>query len=124
MMRSRPFTAGLVLCALLGLLDVLFAFDVSDDAPPIPVLVIGAAVGLLTLAGVRLAWRDPRRGTTAIAVSRTLSALLGIPVFLVEDAPDWAPGIVTVSIVLTVIGLGLLFKAKRELALAGFEPAA
>ena len=124
MHHSRPFTAGLLICTLLGLLDILFAFDVSDDAPPIPVLVVGAVLGIITLVGVRLAWRDTRRGTRAIAASRVLSALMGVPAFFVDDAPDWAPAAVTVAIVLTVIGLGLLLTAKRALTSSRLEPAA
>ena len=122
MHRSRPFTAGLLFCALLGLLDVLLAFDVSDDAPPIPVLVVGAVLGIITLVGVRLTWRDARRGTTVTAVSRVLSALMGVPAFFVDDAPDWAPAAVSVAMVLTVVSLGLLFTARREMASSGFEP--
>jgi hypothetical protein len=113
--RSRIFTAGLVICALLGLADVLLALDVgSDDAPPVAVLIIGAVLGLITLFGVRLAWRDTDRGVTAIVVSRVLSALSGVPAFFVDDAPDWAPAAVALSIVLTLVGVGLLFRGRRE----------
>ena len=111
--RSRTFIAGLVICALLGLGDVLLAFDVSNDAPPVPVLIIGAVLGLITLYGVRRAWADARRGVTAIVVSRVLSALAGIPAFFVDDAPDWAPAVVAVGIVLTVVAVGLLFSRTR-----------
>jgi hypothetical protein len=111
--RSRTFTAGLVICALLGLADVLFAFDVSDDAPPVPVLITGAVLGLITLYGVRRAWVDPARGVNVIVVSRVLSALAGIPAFFVDDAPDWAPTVVAIFILLTVVGVGLLLSRTR-----------
>lgn len=111
--RSRSFTAGLATCALLAVADVAMAFDVSDDAPPLPVLLSGALLGLLTLYGVRQAWAGAPRGVTVIVVTRVLSALSGVPAFFVDDAPEWAPPVVAVCIVLTVAGVGLVFRGVR-----------
>lgn len=112
--HSRTFTAGLATCALLAVADVAMAFDVSDDAPPLPVLLSGALLGLLTLYGVRQAWAGAPRGVTVIVVTRVLSALSGIPAFFVDDAPEWAPPVVALCIVLTVAGVGLVFRGVRQ----------
>jgi hypothetical protein len=112
--RSRTFTVGLAICALLALADVAMAFDVSDDAPPMPVLISGALLGLITLYGVRRAWTGSRRGLPVIVVSRVLSVLSGVPAFFVDDAPEWAPPVVAVCIVMTVAGLGLVLRGVRQ----------
>jgi hypothetical protein len=114
MTRSRTFTAGLAICALLALADAAMAFDVSDDAPPLPVLVSGALFGLITLYGVQRAWSGAPRGAPAILVSRVLSALSGIPAFFVDDAPEWAPPVVAACIFLTIVGLGLVLRGVRQ----------
>lgn len=124
MTRSPTFTTGLGICALLGAADVLSVAGLgADDGPPVPVLVGGLVLGVITLLGVRQAWRDSRRGTSAIVGSRVLSALLGVPVFFVDDAPDWAPAVVTVAIVLTVVGVGLMLGGARERRLSDEAPA-
>lgn len=112
--RSRTFTAGLGICALLAIADVAMAFDVSDDAPPLPVLLLGALLGLLTLYGVRRAGAGTPRGVPVIVVSRVLSALSGVPAFFVDDAPEWAPPVVAVCILFTVAGLAMVFQGVRQ----------
>jgi hypothetical protein len=113
MTRTRSFTAGLAICALLALADVAMALDVSDDAPPLPVLISGALLGFITLYGVRRAWTGPG-GVSVIAVSRVLSALSAIPAFFVDDAPEWAPPVVAVCLALTIAGLGLVVRGTRQ----------
>ena len=114
MTRSRSFTAGIVICAVLGALDVLGLLGFgADDAPPAAVIIAGAVLGVITLAALRPAWRGNSRGVAAVAGSRVISALLGIPVFFVDDAPEWAPPVVAVSLVLTAVGVGLLYGMRR-----------
>ncbi|HUR24349.1 MAG TPA: hypothetical protein VMZ73_10800 [Acidimicrobiales bacterium] len=114
-MQSRSYRIGLVISALLGAIDVLsIAGAGADDGPPAVVLAIGLVLGLVTLVGVWLAWRGDSRGFVAVVVSRVLSALLGVPAFFADDAPDWAPAAVGVGIVLTAVALWLLYSGRRR----------
>jgi hypothetical protein len=124
MTRSRTLTAGLVICALLGIADILGLAGLgADGAPPAAIVIGGAVLGLITLVGVRLAWRARHGGILAVVVSRLLSALLGIPAFFIDDAPDWARVVVGISTALTLVGVGLVLAARRQqqssVALAG-----
>lgn len=115
MTHTRQFKIGLIICALLGIIDVVSIASVgSDDGPPTAVIVIGLVLGLITLVGVRLAWRGDDKGFTMVVVSRVLSALTGIPAFFADDAPDWAPVAVGIGIVATAVGLGLLYVGRRQ----------
>ena len=114
---SLQYKIGLVLCALLGVFDVLSVAGAgAEDAPPTPVVVLGVILGLITLVGVFLAWRGAKKGFIAVVVSRVLSTLSAVPAFFVEDVPGWVPVAVGIGIVITVIALGLLFSERRQAA--------
>jgi NAD-dependent oxidoreductase involved in siderophore biosynthesis len=85
-----------------------------DDAQPLFVLVLGAALGVVTLAALRPALRQSRRGLFAVVGSRALSSLLGVPVYFAAEAPGWAEVATSVSIVFTVLGVALLVPALRQ----------
>ena len=115
MALSGRLKAGLVICALLGVLDLVGLVGLAaDDAPPGAVLLIGAVLGLATLIGVSRAFAAKSGGLTITVVSRVLSALLGVPAFFAPEAPDWAPPAVAVAIVLTVLAIALIHAGRRE----------
>jgi hypothetical protein len=123
MNRSRAFTIGLGICVLLGLLDVVALAGMgAEGAPPAIVGITGAVLGVITLAAAGLAWRGQRGGVTTVVVSRLLSALLGVPAFFVDEAPDWAQVIVAIAIALTILGVGLLFGAVRQRSFSTARP--
>jgi len=111
----------LIISAFLGAVDIVSVLGAgADPGPPLPVLLIGAVLGIITLIGVSLAWRGKRGGVPTVGVSRVLSALSGVPVFFIGDeAPDWAPPAVAVAIVLTVVALVLLHVGRRKAAVTG-----
>ena len=114
MTRSRNVTVGLMLFALLGVLDVVGVLGAGmEDAPPLPLVIAGFLLGVVTLAGVRMAWRGAPRGMAIAVVSRILSALIGVPVFLVDDAPRWAKVTVAVCIGVTAMAVGLVSSTRR-----------
>lgn len=108
-----PRSIGLILCTLLGLLDVAGVAGIGLPGAPIALVLLGALLGAITLVGAVLAWRERRGGLAAVIVTRVLSALLGIPVFFVDDAPGWARVVVLVALVLTVVALWLIRPAAR-----------
>lgn len=118
MMRSRNMTIGLILSAVLGVIDVVSVAGAgADDGPPAFVLVIGLVLGVVTLVGVAMAWRGNARGVRLVVVSRVLSALSGIPAFFADDAPDWAPPAVGVGIVITIAAVALIYSGQRKTGL-------
>jgi hypothetical protein len=119
MNRTTAVTAGLVICTLLGLLELVGLAGInSKDAPPAAVVISGGALGVITLVGVFLAWQGKRAGVITAVGSRLVSAALGIPVFFTE-APNWARVVVAIAIAATLAAVVLLSGAMRQRSLAG-----
>jgi len=108
----------LIISAVLGVVDIVSVVGAgADDGPPLPVLVIGVVMGIITLVGVSMAWRGRRGGVPTVGVSRVVSALSGVPVFFLGDeVPDLVPPLVAVFIVLTIVALVLIHVGRPEAA--------
>jgi uncharacterized membrane protein (UPF0136 family) len=111
---SRSRTAGLVILALLGLLDIvgLVGFFVSN-APPAWVLLTGGGLGVLTLIGAWLAFAGRSGGLATAITTRAISAILAVGAFVDKTAPDWSKVVVAIAIALTVLGIALTAAGKR-----------
>src|SRR5689334_10147246 len=104
MNRSSAAVTGLIICALLGLLDLIGLAGLGmDPGPPVGIVLGGAALGVVTLGAVVPAWRGSRGGLFTIIASRAISALLSVPVFFVDEAPGWARIATAIAITATVI---------------------
>lgn len=114
MKRSRLLVAGLILGGLLGLVDVIPLPGGDGAQPPFAVVVAGAVLGLITLAGCFLAWRGSRTGAVAVIVSRLLSGLTAVPAFFVEGVAVEARGAAAVGVVLTLACVALVAPALRS----------
>jgi hypothetical protein len=115
MTRSFKYSAGIAICALLALVDVVgLAGAGMDDAPPLLLIVMAAALGVVTLGALRPALHHSRAGLVTVIASRVLSVLLGLPVYFVTGAPAWAQMATTVSIAFTVLAVTLLTPALRH----------
>jgi hypothetical protein len=127
--RPRPLSplnhAGLVVLALLALSDVVGvvlidppAPGAAENGPPAEVLAFALAMGVLTLAGVVLAWVGRWR-TAAIrfaAVTRILSALTAVPAFFVGGVPPVLLASAAVAVLGTVVGVVLVLVRPRRRA--------
>jgi len=108
---------GLILAIILGLADVVLPFVFGDTpegqvGPPPIITYLGVALGVLTLAGVAWYWRRFNKGAMwLIGVTRTISALSGVPAFIFGAAAS-IQVLVAVFIVLTIICLVLLFRRQ------------
>lgn len=110
-------TAGIALCALLALLDIVgLSGFFMHPTPPAAAMISGAVLGVVTFAGVWMARQDRRGAIATVVASRVVSALLGIPVFFADDAPRWAQVVVAIAMALTVVGVALLASpsARRQ----------
>ena len=106
-----------VLAILLALFDVIGAVMYWPYAPlaiNVAILVIAA----LTIAGAVVAWRGAAWGAWLAAVTRVLSIILMIPVFIAPDAPADAvvPTAIQCAITIAAIVLLLVGLAKRPQA--------
>jgi hypothetical protein len=76
---------GLVLAALLGLLDVISLLNptpTGEVGPPLGILVLDSVLGVVTIVAVVLAWRSRSRGMVRLAAgARILSLLSALPAF-------------------------------------------
>lgn len=115
MTRPRTLTTGLAICGVLAAVDVLgLAGAGMEDAPPLFVVILGAVFGVVTLAALRPALAGQAMGVRTVVWSRALSALWGLPVYFVDDAPVWAKVAVGACLALTAVGLALIYAAQRD----------
>ena len=117
---------GLVILTLLSLLDILgpWIFPAPDDpdmAPPGIVEYGSLVCGVLTLIGVFLIWtrRNVRASKWLVIVTRIISALTGVPAFFISGVPGWVIALVAVFIVLTVVGLVLVWNVDQARNIGG-----
>jgi hypothetical protein len=111
---TKAFKAALVVCGLLGVFDLVSLLGAgTDDGPPVFVAVLSTVLGVLTVAVLYWAWSADRRALWAVAVTRTVSALLGVPAFG-ADIPAGIKVLVAAFIVITAIALVPVVGALRR----------
>jgi hypothetical protein len=108
--RTSQITAGVVVLALLGLLDALgpWLFPAPADAPPF-VDALSLVLGIGTLLALAVWWARPGRALMWVAVVlRVLSALLGVAAIASGDLPPVITIITAVTILATIVGIVLV----------------
>jgi hypothetical protein len=115
MNRTPAAVTGLVICVLLGILDIVGLFGAGmEEAPPLGIVLVSGALGLGTVAAALPAWRGSRSGLLVVVATRAVSILLGIPVYFTDEAPSWARVAVTIAIAASLLGIGLLTPTLRQ----------
>jgi hypothetical protein len=105
---------GLALCGLLGTADIvglafIGAAEPGVQGPPTAVIVSSAVMGVITLVALVFTWRSGSRlGSRIIAATRILSALTGVPAFLLDNVPPLGIVIAGGGIVITLVAVWLL----------------
>ncbi len=103
---------GLALSVLLGLLDIAGLSGLgADDGPPAAIALSGGVLGVITIVASVLAQRSGALAT--VIGSRVVSALLGLPVYWADNAPDWAKIVVGAALAVTVVAVALLTVGRR-----------
>jgi hypothetical protein len=101
-------TASAILFAVAGLIDIAFLSAIgSKDAAPLPVIILIALLGAITLAALVPARRGSRPALITAVVLRVASALLAFVSFF-AGAPVWVMISEAIVIVSTVAALVLL----------------
>jgi hypothetical protein len=72
---SRSYRAGLVILGVLSLIDVAGPLLTDGDHPPMSIALIGAALGVLSLAFVHYAWHGVRRAVLPLVVLRLIAGV-------------------------------------------------
>lgn len=115
----RSYRIGLIVLAALSVLDLLGPLLTDGEHPPMSVALIGAALGLASIALILPAWRGSTRAVWGLVGLRVLSALSAVPAFFEPDVPAPAVVVAAVLIVVTAIAAGLVVAGTRQVALAG-----
>lgn len=112
---SRPvsFKAGLIILAVLSVLDLLLPLLSDGEHPPIAVALAASVVGLISLVLIVSAWRGATRAMPVLIVLRMLSALSAVPAFMAPDVPAPTVGTAALVVALTLVGVALVVIGPR-----------
>jgi hypothetical protein len=111
---TRLYRAGLVVLGLLSLVSLASPLITDGQHPPMMIALIDAAVGLIGIILVILAWRGRLAAAIALIVVRLLSALTAVPAFLVPGVPTGPMIAAGFGIGLTVVGAALVLAGLRR----------
>jgi len=99
--------------AILGLVDIgLLGVIGSSIAPPLPVSIFVALLGLVTLLALVPARRHSRPALITAVAARVVSAVLALAAFF-ADAPAWVMTVEGLVIVATIVAIVLLRRQPR-----------
>jgi hypothetical protein len=65
-------------------------------------------LAVIGVAATVPAWRGSRVGVLTVFLARAVSTLLVIPFYVAGDQPEWVRTGLTVGIVVSLVGLGLI----------------
>ncbi len=101
-------TTGLVILAVLSLVDIVDLAVTDGKHPPYTIAVAGAALGFVSLVLVALCWRGLRWAVAPLVVLRSISALSAVPAFVVGGVPAAALALAAVIVALTIVAIVLV----------------
>ena len=111
--------SGLIIAIVLGVADLtspLQGGPGDQPGPPYPILLLDAALGLITIVAAVFAWRTARRAAVRVtAGSRIVSMITALPAFFV-DVPAGVKVLVGGFVLLTVASVVMMLAPRRESA--------
>ncbi|MBX3314353.1 MAG: hypothetical protein KF906_08530 [Actinobacteria bacterium] len=114
---SSGVRTGLVISAVLGLSNIPFLFpwvDWGEEAPPFGLLLVNAAIGMVSVVCVVLAWNTGNRKAIRInAAALILNALMVLP-GLFAEAPPFIRTVSAVMVVATVTAVVLTMRRDQS----------
>ncbi|WP_433159693.1 hypothetical protein [Kribbella sp. CA-247076] len=118
---SRLNKAGLIVLALVSVVDVLTPVLTDGEHPPMEIAVGAAVVGLLSLVLIGIAWRGKRWPLAPLITLRLASALLAVPAFFASGVPAPAVAAAGVGVAATIFGVVAVLLPARVPAEQGSE---
>lgn len=110
---------GLVLAVLIGLANLPFLFTPTqpgDAGPPYIVILLGAALSLVSIVLAVLAWRTGNRtALRVVAACVIINAVTSLPAFFVDVSAGVKIG-VAVTVLLSVLSVVLVLSRPRGTA--------
>jgi hypothetical protein len=116
---SAKNKTGLVIAAVLGVLDIVGMVATPEPAPgeqgpPAAVLVAAGVLGVVTVVAAIWSLRTGNRiGSRIVAATRILSAVGALPAFFVEGVPAGLVALAAAGVVLTVVTVWLVLSPPR-----------
>ena len=115
---SSPWSAankvGLAMLALAATANLIPAPE-DQGGPPVAVLIVAAALGLVALIAVFLAWTRPSKKAALVAVGvSVVNALLAVPAFFEPGVSDMMRTLAAVFIAWTVVAVALTLVPNRS----------
>ncbi len=108
--------AGLVLSAIIGLATLPFLFldiDWGNDAPPFALLLLNAAIGMVSVVCVIVAWNSGNRTAIRInAAALIINALMVLP-GLFADTTAFITVVSAATVVATLVAVVLTMRRER-----------
>ncbi len=108
---------GLGLAGLLSALNITSVFlptPEGETGPPFAILAVGTLLGVIGLVAVIIAWRSGNRAAIRVAAGTLIiNMLTSLPAFFV-DVSAALKLLVGVSVLLTVLAVGLMFSPSRR----------
>ena len=114
--RTTPTTSvrvGLALSVILGLANLPFLFldvDWGANVPPFALLLLNAAIGLVSVVCAAIAWNSGNRLAIRINAAALIVNTIMIVPGLFFEGPAWMPVLSAVTIVLTLIAVVLMMR--------------
>jgi hypothetical protein len=112
MSTSTGRRAGLLILGLLSLADVATLPLTDGEHPPYPIAALATVLGIVSLALVVKALRDPSCSLRLLIGLRIVSAVTVLPAFFVDEVPAAVQAIAGVIIVLTAVGVLLAARGR------------
>lgn len=106
---------GFVLAIALHVINVVSVAGPTPDGevgPPIGILIVGAAVGVIGAVATILAWRGSSLGKRISAGCLILNVIGSLPAFFV-DVPLWLKVAVAVSVLVSGLAIVLMFSRRH-----------
>ena len=116
---TNTVRAGLALSAVIGLANLVFLspdIDWGAETPPYPLLVLAAAVGMVSVVCAVIAWRSENRQALRLnAAALIFNALMVLPAFF-TDASAFITVTAALFVVSTVVAVILTMRRSNELS--------
>jgi hypothetical protein len=110
---------GLVILAVLSLVDIVDLALTDGEHPPYSVAIAGAALGVASLILVAYCRRGRRWAVAPLVVLRSVSALSAVPAFVVSGVPAAAVVLAAAIVALTIVGVVLVARPTSRVTVQG-----